>query len=244
MVIDATGLDHRQLNVRIRAALADGQRILELTHVNGQRYIAAGLRDQAEIIVNGVAGNDLAAFMDGPTIIVKANAQDAVGNTMNAGKVVVHGDARDVIGYAMRGGRIFIKGDVGYRVGIHMKSYQDQVPAVVIGGRARDFLGEYMAGGILVLLGLNGAGAHPIAGSYTGTGMHGGAIYLRGQLADHMLGKEVKSFGLDDNDKKVVDGLLQEFFVHFAAGSGAVDLKDIVKLVPVSHRPYGRLYAY
>ncbi|HID18060.1 TPA: hypothetical protein EYP27_00795, partial [Candidatus Bathyarchaeota archaeon] len=126
-----------------------------LKNVNGQRCIGGGIRAKVKIIVEGVPGNDLAAFMDGPTIIVKSNAQDCVGNTMNDGKVVVHGNAGDALGYGMRGGRLFIKGDVGYRVGIHMKAYMDKNPVLIAGGFARDFLGEYMAGGFLIVLGLN-----------------------------------------------------------------------------------------
>lgn len=39
------------------------------------------------IEIEGVPGEDLAAFMDGPRIIVHNNAQDGVGNTMNSGQV-------------------------------------------------------------------------------------------------------------------------------------------------------------
>ena len=61
------------------------------------------------MVVNGVPGNDLATFMDGPTVIVNDNAQDGIGNTMNRGLVVVNGDAGDVLGYGMRGGRLYVK---------------------------------------------------------------------------------------------------------------------------------------
>ena len=54
----------------------------------------------------------------------------------------------------MRGGRVHILKDVGYRVGIHMKSYNDNKPVLVAGGNAGDFFGEYMAGGVLILLGM------------------------------------------------------------------------------------------
>ena len=36
--------------------------------------------------------------------------------------------------------KIFIKGDVGYRVGIHMKAYENLYPVIIIGGTAQDFL--------------------------------------------------------------------------------------------------------
>ncbi|MEK6576044.1 MAG: hypothetical protein AABZ05_00475, partial [Nitrospirota bacterium] len=151
-VINAKGLHFRHLNQMVRDAILEGDKEILLKNVNGQYYIANGLRgDDIRITVEGVPGNDLCAFMDGPTVIVKANGQDNIGNTMNDGKIIVHGHAGDVLGYAMRGGKLFIKDDVGYRVGIHMKGFMDKIPVIVIGGTARDFLGEYMAGGILIL---------------------------------------------------------------------------------------------
>ena len=286
MKIDATGLDHRELNKRIRAAIESGSDVIQLDHVNGQRYIGAGLRSRAKIIINGVPGNDLAAFMDGCELVVNANAQDAAGNTMNSGKIVIHGDARDLIGYSMRGGKIFIRGSVGYRVGIHMKSYEEQVPVLVIGGTAKDFLGEYMAGGIVALLGLNLAQPHApharasaaperavhgadaqqaavsvsalphaivrntIAGHSVGTGMHGGCIYVRGAIQDENLGKEVKAFPLTKEDKDLLDPILREFAAAFGfrldeiVRTGGEPYEGFTKLIPVSLRPYGRLYAY
>ena len=158
MRIDAAGLHYRRLNEMVREAVRDGAAEILLDNVNGQRYIGCGLKSDVRITIEGVPGNDLAAFMDGLSITVMNNAQDGVGNTMNSGRVVIHGDAGDILGYSMRGGVILVKGDVGYRVGIHMKSYEDAVPVIVVGGRARDFLGEYMAGWVLVGLGLKDAG--------------------------------------------------------------------------------------
>jgi glutamate synthase domain-containing protein 3 len=153
--IDSQGLHYRELNDMIRRLAEEGAREFQLDNVNGQRYLGTGLAyPDIKMVVNGVPGNDLASFMNGPEITINDNAQDTIGNTMNAGQVTVHGHAGDVLGYGMRGGRLFIKGSVGYRVGIHMKEYKKQVPVLIAGGTAGDFLGEYMAGGILALLGL------------------------------------------------------------------------------------------
>jgi glutamate synthase domain-containing protein 3 len=241
--LDATGVYYRELNMRIRELIQEGYREIVLDGVNGQRYIGDGLRDRVKIVINGVPGNDLGAFMDGPTILVNDNAQDGVGNTMNSGKVVVKGHAGDVIGYGMRGGKVFVTENIGYRVGIHMKSYQDQVPVVVAGGRAGDFFGEYMAGGILVLLGLKPEEG-PLVGSYLGTGMHGGTIYLRGEVADHQLGNEVRIFDLEEDDTCLLKGLLEEFQGDTGVDVSSVLPEEFVKLQPFSHRPYGNMYCY
>ena len=41
----------------------------------GQRYLACGWQNQKLLTLYGVAGNNLAAFADGPQIIVHGNAQ-------------------------------------------------------------------------------------------------------------------------------------------------------------------------
>ena len=242
--LDAKGIHYRELNERIHEAVNKGKHEIVLNNVNGQRYIGDALRGDIKIVVNGVLGNDSAAFMDGPTIIVNANAQDAIGNTMNAGQVIVHGSVGDITGYAMRGGKIYIRGDAGYRVGIHMKSYKESYPAIVIGGCAGDFLGEYMAGGLLIVLGLDRKKDEPIVGNYCATGMHGGVIYIRGQVEEYRLSKEIQQTGLGEADKEVLRRYLQEYCRCFSLNLEKVMEKQFIKLIPSSHRPYGKLYAY
>jgi glutamate synthase domain-containing protein 3 len=145
MRIDCKGLYYRKQNKIIRDAAEEGETEFILDNANGQRYIGNGIEKNIKITVNGVPGNDLAMFMNGPTIIVNANAQDGVANTMNAGEVIVHGSAGDVIGYGMRGGKLYVRGNIGYRAGIHAKEYKKQIPIIIAGGVAGDFCGEYMA---------------------------------------------------------------------------------------------------
>ncbi len=244
MKINAKKVYYADLNKKIRKAISSGEKELELLNVNGQRFIGTGIHSKAHIIIHGVPGNDLAAFMDGPNITVHDNAQDGIANTMNDGKILVHGHAGDVLGYGMRGGKLFIKGDVGYRVGIHMKSYKSKIPVIVAGGTAGDFFGEYMAGGILVLLGLNASQDNPLVGNYIGTGMHGGIIYMRGEAQPHQLGAEVGVKPLDEDDEKTLNGILKEYCQDFNLNMDEVRSKPFVKLIPISHRPYGKLYAY
>jgi len=239
--IDAQGLHYRDLNKALRGLIAGGEKRILLKNVCGQRFIGDTIAGDAEIIVEGVPGNDLASFMDGPTIIVRGNAQDAVGNTMNRGEVIIFGDAGDIVGYAMRGGRIFIRGDVGYRVGIHMKAYKDFFPVVIAGGGAQDFLGEYMAGGLLVILGLNG---EEIAGDFIGTGMHGGALFLRSDVEPSRLGRGGKRGGGTPQDMALLQRHIGDFCARFDLDPEEVFRKPFSKIYPYSHRPYGTIYAY
>ncbi len=242
--IDAEGLGHRELNAAMRDAVAGGARRLELFNVYGQRYIGTDIDGPVEIDIHGVPGNDLGAFMDGPRITVHGNAQDGCGNTMNAGEIVVHGHAGDITGLAARGGKIFVKEDVGYRAAIHMKEYGDQRPVLVIGGTAQDFFGEYMAGGVVVLLGLNLSEGQKHRARFIGTGMHGGVIYLRGEVESYQLGKEVGVAELNDDDVRTLKRLVEEFASHFGYAAGTIMDRKFIKLFPLWLRPYGRLYAY
>jgi glutamate synthase domain-containing protein 3 len=240
ITINAADMNYRDLNFLLKSYSNSAKRI-DIYNVNGQRYIGTNLKNNVEIHVYGTPGNDLAAFMDGPTIYVHGNAQDGVGNTMNSGKVIIYGRAGDVVGYAMRGGKIFIRDDVGYRVGIHMKEYGNQKPTLVIGGTAQDFLGEYMAGGILVVLGLTLKDDEDHKAKFVGTGMHGGTIYVRGQVAH--IGKEVKIMKLERNDIALLKPIIEEFCGYFNFDVNKILTEEFKKLIPFSTRPYGRLYA-
>ena len=163
---------------------------------------------------------------------------------MNGGEVIIHGRAGDVTGHSMRGGKIFIRDDVGYRVAIHMKEYEGKRPSIVIGGTAQHFLGEYMAGGVLIVLGLSLRPGERHTANFIGTGMHGGVMYIRGELDDYQLGKEVGQVPLDEGDHALLEELVTEFAGHFGYDARVILGQPFTKLIPLSLRPYGRLYAY
>jgi glutamate synthase domain-containing protein 3 len=242
--IDAGGVFYRDLNRRLRELVTNGTRRIELQNLYGQRYIGTDLDKAVEIEIFGTPGNDLGAFMDGPRIIIRGNAQDGCGNTMNEGEIVVHGHAGDILGFSARGGKIFVREDVGYRAGIHMKEYGDKKPVLVIGGTAQDFVGEYMAGGILILLGLNLSDGVCHRANFIGTGMHGGVIYLRGNVEGYQLGKEVGVAQLEEKDYQILQRFVGEFAAHFGYDSGEILKHRFIKLFPRWLRPYGRLYTY
>ena len=241
--ISADGLSYRELNAKLREAVAQGTEKIKLTNVCGQRYLGTDLNKPVEIEIYGTPGNDLGSFMEGPRITVYGNAQDCCGNTMNDGEIVVHGNAGDVVGLSARGGKIFIRDSVGYRAGIHMKEYQEKKPIIVIGGSAQDFCGEYMAGGILVLLGINSHDDNYKA-NFIGTGMHGGVMYLGNQVEAYQLGKEVGIAELNENDNCVLRQYVTEFASHFNYNVEEILNRKFIKLFPRWLRPYGQLYVY
>ncbi|UCC68187.1 MAG: hypothetical protein JSV79_13945 [Armatimonadota bacterium] len=245
MRIDASDLHYRDLNRRIREAAAAGTKSFDLLNVNGQRYIGDGIAGaEVEIDIHGVPGNDLGAFMDGPTIRVHGNAQDAVANTMNAGRIIVDGHAGDVLGYGMRGGELLVRGKVGYRVGIHMKAYRGRRPVIVAGGTAGDFLGEYMAGGLLIVLGLETTNGEPLIGDWCATGMHGGAIYLRGEVDPRQVASNFADLrAADAEDLQDIRESVEAFCEAFSLDAGRILGDGFMRVGPISHRPYGAKYA-
>jgi len=243
--INANGLHYKLLNEKIWEAIDSGEKEIILDNVCGQRYIGAGIKGKdVKIEINGVPGNDLGAFMDGPTIVVNSNSQDGTGNTMNGGKIIVHGDCGDILGFSMRGGQIYIKGSAGYRVGIHMKSYRDNYPVLVIGGFVRDFLGEYMAGGLLIVLGLEKDENGKVVGNFVKTGMHGGEIFIRGDVEEYRLGEPIENLKANAEDMEKIKPYIKEYCKLFGYSYEEIMSEKFLKLKPLTHRPYGRLYAY
>jgi glutamate synthase domain-containing protein 3 len=242
--INAQELHYRELNAMVKQAAVEGATEMEINNVYGQRYIGSGVRKPVHIDIFGVPGNDLGAFMDGPEIVVHRNAQDGVGNTMNSGAIVVHGRAGDIVAMGMRGGNIYIKGSVGYRAAIHMKEYRKQKPLLVIGGTCQDFLGEYMAGGVVLVLGLDRDTKGGRQARYVGTGMHGGAIYMRGEVDQEQLGAGVSRVEMDETDTGIIEDCVSSYCGYFGEDSGEILDSEFTKLAATSHRPYGNLYAY
>lgn len=255
-VVEISALDgrgepkaYKPLNEEVHRAAAAGCDVIRLRDVHGQRFLAAGLEGDVRLEIYGTPGNDLGIFMDGPTLEVFGSAQDQAGNTMNEGKLIIHGNAWDVTAFAARGGKIFVKGDGGYRIGIHMKEFRRHRPVVVYGGRVREFFGEYMAGGILVALGLDGRGnassrgaGGGVVGPGVGTGIHGGAIYVRGEVPDYSLGVAAIKGEFGERDRKTLAPVLQEFGEHFGVPLEEIWEKPFTKIVPASARPYKAYY--
>jgi glutamate synthase domain-containing protein 3 len=246
--IDAGPLETRELNDQLRDLMLAGCKKVNIRNVCGQRYIGTRLyspeHHKMEIEIFGTPGNDLAAFLYGHKITVHGNAQDGVGNTMDEGEIVVEGRAGDVLGFSMRGGTIFVRDNCGYRTALHMKEYEEKRPVLVVGGTAQDFLGEYMAGGIVILLDRYNQ-RH--LGHFIGTGMHGGAIYLRGSVEETQVGGQVEISPLDEEDREILDKYISLFINRFPDLSLCKEeiLKDeFVKLAPKSKRPYSDIYAY
>ncbi len=244
MRIDAANLHYRQLNEQIKAAVAAGETQFDLANVCGHRYLGCGIHSVITVNIDGIPGNDLGAFMGGPRLFCQGNAQDGIANTMDDGLVVVPGHAGDVMGYSMRGGCVYVRGNAGYRIGIHMKSYEGKEPTVVIGGRVRDFCGEYLAGGKLVILGLDLPPGEPIVGRYCATGMHGGTLYVRGEVPPQNVRPGIAVDEANEDDTATLRDLLAPYCAQFGLPLDEIAGAPFTRLTARTSRPFGQLYAY
>ena len=231
-------MDYRELNKRI----AEENEEVIIDNCIGQRYIASGM-EKGSVIINGTPGNALGAYLDGGVITVNGNVQDAVGDTMNEGLIIINGNAGDALGYAIRGGRIYVKGDSGYRTGIHMKEFKEKKPVIVIGGSTGSFLGEYLAGGIIVVLGLTDK--ENILGNFTGTGMHGGKIFVRNdEIEKYDLPEQVSADVATKEDLEIIMKYLKEYSEIFSINLQKILDSKFYVLSPNAKNPYKRLYTY
>ncbi|MEN6546523.1 MAG: hypothetical protein ABFE07_10810 [Armatimonadia bacterium] len=244
MKIDAQNLHYRQLNEQIKAAVAAGETEFDLINVCGHRYLGSGIHTEINVRIDGIPGNDLGSFMSGPRLYCSGNAQDGIANTMDDGLVVVPGHAGDVMGYSMRGGHVYVRGNAGYRIGIHMKSYEGKEPTVIIGGRVRDYCGEYLAGGKLVVLGLDLPAGEPIVGRYCATGMHGGTLYVRGEVPEANVRPGIAVQEAGEEDKALLKDALTPYCAQFKLSVDELLSAPFQKLTATTSRPFGQLYAY
>lgn len=236
MPIFAKDLDYCTLNQKIR----ESEDFCSLTDCLGQRFIGAGMSEKC-IEISGIPGNAMGAYLNGAEITVKGNAQDAVGDTMNNGKIVIHGSVGDAVGYAMRGGEIYVKGNAGYRAGIHMKEYKEKKPIMVIGGTVGSFLGEYQAGGVIIVLGMN-KGKKPTVGNFPCTGMHGGKVFLRGDMSGISLPRQVSSREATTEDIEEIRPYIDEYCRLFECDRKQIMSEKFTVIFPDSKNPYKQMY--
>jgi len=246
MSILAKNLHFKDINERIKASGA----FVHIEDCFGQRFIGSALKDKT-LKIDGTPGNALGCYLDGAVIEVHGNAQDATGDTMNDGKIIIHGNAGDALGYAMRGGSIFVKGNAGYRAGIHMKEYCSadkkivKKPVIIIGGNAGSFLGEYLAGGIIVVLGIgaeDGKQASAPVGNFTGTGMHGGKIFIRTKKELASLPAQVAVEVASNDSLMEIKPYIEEFASLFGMDASSLLKDQFFILNPNAKNPYKQLY--
>ena len=242
VTIDAKGMHYTPLNREIRKAVRESAGEIVLSNVLGQRFIGDGLQGSVTLFVHGIPGGDLGMFMSGPRIVVYGNADHAPGNTMDAGTITIHGSAGDAVAHSMRGGTILVRDGIGYRGGIHMKQYEEKIPVLVIGEDARAFLGEYMAGGLVILLRRNRPGIYSERG--TGSGIHGGEIFIRGEVDPHSLGVGARASPATPGEISRIAPFIRKYCDAFDCEPGPLLDEPFTRVIPGSARPFANKYTW
>ena len=126
------------LNPRGRHAVAVGLRApIEMVVHGHVGYYAAGMNQNASVIVEGNAGPGVAENMMSGAVRVRGNASMAAGATGRGGLLVIEGDAGARCGISMKGIDIVVRGSVG-----HMSAFMAQSGTLVVCGDAGEALGD------------------------------------------------------------------------------------------------------
>ena len=162
--LDASGLTLRQVNVAIRAALADGRSVVvtdtgarhnlgvallqpgQVTFDGSVGYYCAGMNDGATVWISGSAGWGVAEGMLSGTVVVQGNAGNGAAAAIRGGTVIVKGDCASRAGVSMKGGLLLIAGDAGYMTGFMM-----QKGTIAILGNAGEALADSMYEGVILV---------------------------------------------------------------------------------------------
>jgi glutamate synthase domain-containing protein 3 len=123
-----------------------------------------------------------------------------------------------------------------------MKQYLEKRPVLVVGGSARSFLGEYMAGGLILVL-------RRFPGDMTdergiGSGIHGGEIFIRGDIADDCLGVGTRKNICNAEEMERINPFINEFAALFNLDSTPFLEADYVRISPASARPFANKYTW
>lgn len=99
-----------------------------------------------------------------------------------------------------------------------------------------------MAGGLLVLLGMDSRLPGPVVGGHLATGMHGGELYVRGEIEPWRCGKDVAVFPATAEEMEALGGVLADCCAALAKNLDEVLAAPFVRVRPASLRPYSELY--
>lgn len=216
--IDAQSKTPREINRTLKAMAKEYDRIT-LKNPNAMHYLAAGLTEDVELVIDGSAGYFVGTMVHNARIKINGNAGWFPADNMTEGEVIVEGSAGDGVGQGIYGGTVAVRKDVGSRTGEIMKN-----GTIIVGGSSGFMTGLFMMGGRIIILGDLAEDA--------GESIIRGAIYVLGEIKS--LGKNAKVEEIDDDDKNELKELLPAY--GFELDDSKYD--NFKKIVPRSKRPF------
>jgi methylamine---glutamate N-methyltransferase subunit B len=216
--IDAHNKTPREVNQELKRSAQENDRII-IKNPNAMHYMAAGLTEPVEVLIDGSAGYFVGTMIHGAKIHINGNAGWFPADNMTDGEIIVDGSAGDGVGQGIYGGTVVVKRDAGSRTGEIMKN-----GTIIIGGSSGFMSGLFMMGGRIIVLGDISEDA--------GESIIRGVIYVKGKIKS--LGKNAKVEDVDDDDKKELKELLTTFGFQLTDK----EYNDFKKIIPRSKRPF------
>jgi methylamine---glutamate N-methyltransferase subunit B len=216
--INAQQKSSRELNRAIKKAAPDNDRII-IENPNAMHYIAAGLTESVDLLIDGSAGYFVGTMIHGARVHINGNAGWFPADNMTEGEVIIDGSAGDGVGQGIYGGTVVVRKSVGARTGEIMKN-----GTIIIGGNSGFMSGLFMMGGRIIVLGdiSDDAGESIIRGT----------IYVGGNIKS--LGKNAKVEELEGEEREELRELLEEYDFHLDEEK----YQNFHKIVPRSARPF------
>jgi len=166
--IDASNMEAKAVNLRIRELMKDGYGTVVLKNPGAKHSLAVGILNRLNLIIEGSLGYFGLGLIDGPNVRISGRVGWSCAENMMSGTILIEKNAGSQFGAAIRGGDLVCKGDVGSRTGIDMKGGN-----IIVGGNTGAFTGFMMQRGRMVLCGN--------AGKNLGDSMYDGVIYIAGE---------------------------------------------------------------
>jgi methylamine---glutamate N-methyltransferase subunit B len=216
--IDANHKSSREVNSALKSSARENDRVI-IENPNAMHYLAAGLTEPVEVVIDGSAGYFVGTMIHGARIHIKGNAGWFPADNMTEGEVLIEGSAGDGVGQGIYGGTVVVRKDVGSRTGEIMKN-----GTIIVGGNSGFMSGLFMMGGRIIILGNISDDA--------GESIIRGTIYVGGEIKSLGKNAKVEEVGPEESEE------LKETLTTYGFELTDDDYKKFTKIVPRSNRPF------
>jgi methylamine---glutamate N-methyltransferase subunit B len=200
--IDCRGKTTREINRRLRDAIAVGERDFHVLHPDGRHNLGVALLEPVHIVFEGSVGYYVAGMADSARVEVHGSAGWGAAESMLSGTIVIDGSAGSAVAASIRGGTVIVRGDAAARAGVSMKG-----GTLLIGGSCGYMAGFMMQKGRIVICG--------DADEALADSMYEGIVFVGGQVA--ALGNDAIIEEPTAAEKKELADLLQTYDVSAPA---------------------------
>ena len=195
VTIDCAKATVREVNIAIRAAIADATGAVRVVNPGARHCLAVGMLRPARLRIEGSVGYYCGGMGDGPAIEITGSAGWGLGECILSGSIVCRGSAGNGAAASIRGGTVAVHGNAAARAGISLKG-----GVLLIEGHAGYMTGFMMQKGTIVICGDTAEGL--------GDSMYAGEIFVGGRIGG--LGNDAKEVELTAADRAQLTQLLEQ----------------------------------